>query len=127
MAVTHRTSTRNSIADTVVDEIDVGATNAQGQLVFQTSGDVETATLPASNPAFGAASAGTATANAFTDDTSATGGVTAKFELQDRNESGVILGSVTATSGGGDIEASTVTFPVGGTIQQTSLTYTAPV
>lgn len=125
MATTHRLSTRTNIADTVVDEIDVGSTNAAGQIVIQTGASAEVATLVASNPAFGAAASAVATANAISNDTSATGGTAAQYEFQDRDESGVILGSVTATGGGGDIELSTVTVPAAGTVTMTSYTYTA--
>lgn len=71
MAVTHPTAVRNAIADLVVDGIDAGA--AAGTLEFQTAGSVEVATLTFSDPAFGAAAAGVATASAITSDSSATG------------------------------------------------------
>jgi len=127
MTTTHSEPTRDGIADLVVDELDDGSTNAQGQIEIQTSGTVEVATLPASNPAFSTASFGVATANSITDDTSATGGTAALYEFQDRDESGVFLGDVTATGGGGDIELSTVIIPAAGTVQITSFTYTAPL
>lgn len=126
MAVTHPTTIRNGIADYVVDLLDVGSTNAAGQIVLQTAGDVEVATLAMSNPAFGAAAAGVATANSITDDSSATGGTTTKGELQDRNESAVVDFSVSATGGGGDLELSSTTIGAGDTVQISSMTYTAP-
>ena len=126
MAVTHPTAVRNGIADYVVDLLDVGSTNAAGQIELQTSGDVEVATLAMSNPAFGAAASGIATANSITDDSSATGGTVAKGVLQDRDEGDVVLFSVTATGGGGDLELSSVSVGAGDTVQITSLTYTAP-
>ena len=73
MAVTHPTTVRNGLADYVVDLIDAGA--GAGTIEFQTSGDVEVATLTFSDPAFGAASSGTATADTITDDSSAKSGV----------------------------------------------------
>ena len=51
MAVTHPTAVRTAVADFVVDQLDEGT--PPGTLVFQTSGDVEVATLTFSNPAFG--------------------------------------------------------------------------
>lgn len=126
MAVTHPTTVRNGIADYVVDLLDVGSTNAAAQVVIQTSGDVEVATLAMTNPAFGAASGGDAVANSITDDTSATGGTAAKGELQDRNESAVVDFSVTATGGGGDLELSSLTIGAGDTVSISSMTYTAP-
>ena len=60
----HPTTVRNTIANTVVDLIDAGA--GAGELKFFTSnGGSLLATLTFSDPAFGAASAGAAAANAF--------------------------------------------------------------
>jgi hypothetical protein len=125
MALVHVTAARNGMADYVVDLIDVGATDLNGDLVFMTSGDVEVATLAMSNPAFGAAAAGTATAAAISDDSSATGGTVALFKIQDRNNAEVFRGTVTATGGGGDIELSSVSIGAGSTVSMTSLTYSA--
>lgn len=123
-AVTHSTAVRNVLADAVVDAIDAGA--SAGTLEFHTSGDVEVATLTFSDPAFGAASSGTATANAITSDTSATGGTIAKFVVKDSDGNTIFAGSVTATGGGGDITLSSVVISAGQTVSLTSLTYTAP-
>ena len=123
MALTHTTAVRNGLADYVVDLIDAGS--GAGTLEFQTSGDVEVATLTFSDPAFGAADTGTATANAITSDTSATGGTVAKFVILDSDDTEVFQGTVTATSGGGDIEMSTTTVGAGNTVSISSFTYTA--
>lgn len=125
MALTHTTAVRNTLADAAVDAIDAGTTDANGDLVIMTSGDVEVATLAFSNPAFGAAASGTATASAITDDSSATGGTAAKFKCQNRDNTEVWRGSVTATGGGGDIELSSVTIAATDTVSITSLTYSA--
>jgi len=90
-----------------------------------TSGDVEVATLALSATAFGAAAAGTITAAAITNDSSATGGTAALFKFQDRDNGEVFRGTVTATSGGGDIELSSVSVGVGDTVSITSFTYSA--
>jgi hypothetical protein len=125
MAVTHPAAVRDVIANAVCDSIDDGA--GAGTLIFQTSGDVEVATCTFSDPAFGAASSGTCTASTITDDTSAAGGTTTKFKIQDSNSADKgFAGSVTATSGGGDIELSSTTIGVGDTVSVTSLTYSAP-
>ena len=124
MAVTHPTTVRNSIADLVVDLIDAGA--AAGTLIFQTSGDVEVATLTFSDPAFGAAAAGVATASAITADASATGGTIAKARIKDSNAVEVLACSVTATGGGGDIELNSVVVSAAQQVSVSSLTYTAP-
>ena len=124
MAVTHPTAVRTTLANTVVDLIDAGA--GAGTLEMQTSGDVEVATLTFSTTAFGAASNGTATAAAITDDTNATGGTIAKARAKDSDTTEVFACSVTVTSGGGDIELSSVTISAGQTVGLTSLTYSAP-
>lgn len=124
MAVTHPTTVRNGIADFVVDQLDEGT--PPGNLVFRTSGNVEVATLPFSNTAFGSASSGTATANGITDDTSATGGTIAKATLENAAGTAKVNCSVTASGGGGDIELNSVVVSAGQTVSTTSLTYTAP-
>lgn len=123
MAVTHPTAVRNGIADHVVDQLDVGGA---GTLEFQTSGDVEVATLTFSATAFGAASGGTATANAITADSSATGGTIAKARLKNNAGTEKIICSVTATGGGGDIQLNSVTVSAGQQVSVSSLTYSAP-
>lgn len=124
MAVTHPAAVRNSIADGVVDQLDLGSGTSEGRLVLNTSGDAEVATLNLSNPSFGAAAAGIATASAISDDTSATGGTTTKFRLIDRDAGIIVEGSV-GTSGQ-DINLSSNIIGAGDTVSITSLTYTAP-
>jgi hypothetical protein len=122
MAVTHPTAVRNTIADAVVDSIDTGGA---GSLIFDTSGDVECATLTFSATAFGAAAAGTATANAITSDTSATGGTVAKFRMVNGSAADAGFSGSVATSGG-DINLSSLSVGAGDTVSMSSLTYTAP-
>jgi hypothetical protein len=126
MSLTHTTAVRNGLADYTVDQVDTGAGDATGDLVIMTSGDTEVATLTMANPAFGAASSGTATANTITDDTSATGGTAAKAKLQNRDNTEIVRCSVTATGGGGDIELSSVVVGAGDTVSVSALTYSAP-
>ncbi|MCP5010113.1 MAG: hypothetical protein GY942_09065 [Aestuariibacter sp.] len=118
MAVTHPTATRNGIADYIVDQLN------SGSIEFQTSGDVEVATTVFGATAFGAAASGVATANAITDDSSATGGVTTKAELQTSGSTPIVLCAV-GTSGS-DINLSSTTVGAGDTVSISSLTYTAP-
>lgn len=119
--VTHPTGVRNTLADTVVDLIDV---SGPGALEIQAAGGAEVATLAFGNPAFGAATGGTATANPISNDTNATGGTAAQFEANDGADAQVFLGSV-GTSGE-DINLSSVTIGAGDTVSISSLTYTAP-
>ena len=63
MAITLSTAARNAAANAVVDLVDAGS--GAGKLVIMTAGDVEVATLTFSDPAFGNAASGTATASAI--------------------------------------------------------------
>lgn len=123
MAITHTTAVRNALADLIDERVNAGA--SAGTLVFQTSGDVEVATLTFSDPAFGAAASGIITANTINDDTNATGGTVAKFRIFDSDATEVLSGTVTATGGGGDIELSSVSIGAGDTVSMSSLTYEA--
>jgi hypothetical protein len=122
-AVTHPTAVRTATADFIVDQLDVNT--PPGRLIMQTAGSVTVATLIFSNPAFGAAAAAVATAAAITSDTNAVGGTIAKAELRQGAGTAIILCSVTATGGGGDITLSSVVVSAGQTVALTSLTYTA--
>lgn len=124
VAVSHPVAVRNGMCDFVVDQLDEGV--PPGTLVFQTSGDVEVATLTLGNPAFGAASSGTATANTITADASATGGTVAKARLKNAAGTDKIICSVTGSGGGGDIELDDITVTAGQAVSITSLTYSAP-
>lgn len=124
MATTHPTAVRTGIADFVVDQIDEGT--PPGKLIMQTSGAATVATLTFANPAFGAAAAGVATASAIVSDTNAVGGTIAKAELRNAAGTAKVLGSVTATGGGGDFTLNSVVISAGQTVSCTALTYAAP-
>ncbi len=126
MAITLEVGVQNASCDAAVDLMDVGTTNLGGSFVFRTVGDAEVATNIASDPAFGASSSGTATAASIGDDTSATGGVTTKYTMEDRDNAKLHTGTVTVTSGGGDIEISSTTIGAGDTVSITAYTYTQP-
>jgi hypothetical protein len=124
MAVTHPTAVRTALADFIVDQLDTNT--PPGKIIMQTAGSVTVATLTFANPAFGAASAGTATANAIVADTNAVGGTIAKAELRQGAGTPIVLCSVTATGGGGDIQLNSVVISAGQQVSLTSLTYSAP-
>jgi hypothetical protein len=124
MSVTHPTAVRTGIADFVVDQLDEGT--PPGKLSFQTGASVVVATLTFANPAFGAAAAGVATANAIVADSNAVGGTMAKAELRNAALTPKILCSVTATGGGGDIQFNSVVVSAAQQVSMTSLTYAAP-
>lgn len=121
MAVTHPLLVRQNVANLITDYL-----NGTGTLEFQTSGDVEVATLTFASEAFGAADGSAiCTAGAIGSDTNATGGTIAKARLKDSTGVDKIICSVTATGGGGDIQLSSVVISAGQTVSITSLTYTA--
>ena len=118
-AVTHATATRNGLADYVVDQLNTGT------LELQTSGNVEVATLTFGGTAFGAATGGTATANAITPDSNATGGTAAKGVFKTSGATSIVFCSVTGSGGGGDIELNSAVISASQEVSLTSLTYTA--
>jgi precorrin isomerase len=124
LAVTHPTAIRTALADYVVDQLDLNT--PPGKLVMQTGAAATVSTLTFANPAFGAASAGTATANAIVADTNAVGGTIAKAELRQGGGTVIVLCSVTTTGGGGDIQLNSVVISAGQQVSLTSLTYSAP-
>ena len=123
---THPTAVQNGIADYVVDLVDTGSTDAQGDLVFMTVGSVEVATLSMANPAFGSAAAGVATAGTIANDSAATGGTIDKFKLVDRDNGTVVEGSCSLVAGGGEMELTSLVIAPGEQVSVSSLTYTAP-
>lgn len=125
MAVTHASSMRNLIADTVTAQADVGTT--QAILSLQASASTEIVTCQMASTAFGAASTGVCTANTINDGTASTAGTVTQGQIlssTQRNE--VCAFSVTSTGGGGDLELSSNVISSGQTVSITSLTYTAP-
>lgn len=97
-----------------------------GTIQFQTSADVEVATCGFGATAFGAASAGVVTANAISDDASATGGVIEHAKFFTSGAAEVLEATCTATGGGGDFELTSLTIGAGDTVSVTSLTMTLP-
>lgn len=135
MATRIATSARNAAADAVVDLLDAGSgagyieirTGTQPATPATTASGTLLATLTLSDPAFGAASSGTATASAITGDSSADAtGTAGWFRAYDSTSAAVIDGSVTATGGGGDMTLSSTSIVAGGTVDITSWTVTMP-
>ncbi len=127
MSITLSTAARNAAADAVVDLIDAGASAGTIELKSApsaVSGTSEVATLTFSDPAFGAAANGTATASAITSDTDATGGTASDFTVFDSDSNPVFQGTV-GTSGA-DLNLSSVGIGAGDTVSVSSFTYTQP-
>jgi hypothetical protein len=124
MSVTHATATRTALADKIDDYVNTGAGTAKLRIRASTTTLVD---FNLSNPAFGNAASGVITLNStpITATASATGTADG-FQVLDRDGTVVFSGSVTATSGGGDIEATNTSITNGQSCQLTSLTYTAP-
>jgi hypothetical protein len=124
MAVTHPVAVRNALADYVVDQLDLNA--PPGKLVLLTNANSAVAILTFANPAFGSAAAGTATANAISDDTNALGGTIVKGELRNGAGTTIAMFSVTASGGGGDLQMNSVVVSAGQTVRVSALTYSGP-
>lgn len=135
MATRISTAARNAAADAVVDLLDGGA--GAGYVEIRTGaqpatpGDAATgtllATLTLSDPAFGAAAGGTATAAAVTGDSSADASGTAGwFRAFTSAGTAVWDGSITGSGGGGDMELDNVNLVAGGTVNVSAWTVTMP-
>lgn len=125
MAITHSTAARNAATDAVTALI-----GASGRLKFHITGSTVAApstvvaNLALSATAFPAAVTGTATANAITSDTNATGGTVAFASLQTSGGTAVIHCAVAASAS--DINMSNgLVVTAGDTVSCSSLTYTA--
>jgi hypothetical protein len=118
----------NAAADAVVDQADGGSlriydgtqpTNADTAVGAQTL----LAELALGTPAFGAAAAGVATANAITDDSSANAtGTAAWFRVVTSGAAALWDGSVGTASA--DLVLDSVSIVTGGTVSISSLTFT---
>lgn len=119
------TAVRNAACNAIVDLLDAGS--GAGYISFLTSGDVEVARVTLSDPAFGDAAVGVATANAITSDTDADGGLIAKAKAFDSDDTEVAEFTC-GTSGTDFIFSSTesMTLGAGDTFGVSALTCTMP-
>lgn len=126
MAVSHSTAARNAATDAVTALI-----GASGQLAFRLSGTVSApgtvvATLSLSATAFGASATGTATANAITSDTNATGNASPVATATLQTSGGTVVIHCAVAASGSDINMTNgLTVAAGDTVSCSSLTYTA--
>ncbi len=119
---TLETGARNLMIDALGDAPDAGA--GAGYLQSETSGDVEVARNTMADPAFGAGSAGVATANAITDDTDADGGTVDHVSMYDSDDLKILEGA--AGTSGTDFIFSNLVISAGQTLAWTAFTMTMP-
>lgn len=129
MAVTHPSSMRALITNTVAATLNGGSTF--GQLVFQAAASTQLCANTFASTAFGLAttnSSGQAVANTIVDGTVLVTGTATIAVCQAATQAREAWrGSVTSTGGGGDIELSSNVLSSGQTVSMTSLTYTSPL
>jgi len=135
MSIKLTNAAASAAADAVVDLIDLGSgagvieirTGAQPTNADDVDSGTLLATLTFSDPAFGAAANGVATASAITQDSSADAtGTAGYFVVKDSTGAKVFTGSITATGGGGDMELVTTSIVATQPVQITAFTYTQP-
>lgn len=128
------TDTRNKGCDGIVDDIDAGAgagtiairTGAQPTNVGDADSGTLLGTLTFSDPAFGAAASGTATASAITSDSSAdNSGTAGHFRIKDSDAN--IHSDGTCGQGSGDLSFDNNVVVAGGVIAISSFTVTVPI
>lgn len=126
MAVTHSTAARNAATDAVTALL-----STSPRLAFRLTGTVGSpgtvvATLTMSTTGFGASSSGTATANAITSDTNATGNASPVATATLQTSGGTVVIHCAVAASGSDINMTNgLTVAAGDTVSCSSLTYTA--
>jgi hypothetical protein len=121
------TVARDAACDGVVDQIDTGGGSSHIRIYTAAFGTL-LAELDYTTPnAFGNSSSGTATAASITGEAAApAAGTAAVCRIVDRAGATVWEGTVTVTSGGGDIELTNLTIAINDTVDITSQTVTMP-
>ena len=125
MALTLETSLRDDLANQIDDSINAGTAP---ELVFETTGDVEVATIILNTTnAFGTAATGVITMTGQPlSDTNATGGTTGQFSIYTNvSQTNKILEGSVATSGA-DINISSTVVGATDTVELTTFTITVP-
>lgn len=128
MALTHVTAIRNQLADLVVDAIDAGAGAGDLQIAVDSGFTQVASTITFADPAFGAASGGTASALGvpIEDDPAAgQGSAVTVWRTRDSDSNEVFRGTATGTGGGGDMELSSTTIAAGDAVRLNSFDYSA--
>lgn len=134
MAMRLSTAARNAACNAIVDLLDAGAgaatigirTGSQPTNVGDADTGTLLGTLTFSDPAFGNATTGVATASAITSDTNADASGTAAHARFKDSDSNIIF-DCTCGLGTGDINFDNNVIVAGGTIAITSMTVTQPI
>lgn len=130
MAYRRATATRSAVADAEAALLNGGTieirTGTQPTNVDDAAGGTLLGTLGFSNPAFGAASSGVATADTITSDTSADASGTAGHARLLKS-GGAIHSDATCGQGSGDFDFDNNVIVAGGTIAVSSMTLTASI
>lgn len=130
------TAARSAACDAIVDLIDGGAsagtltvrTGAPPANVADADAGTLLGTLTFSDPAFGAASSGVATAATITSDTSAdNSGDAGHFRAKDSNGNTIFQGTAGNAGDSPDLVFDNKTIVAGGTIACSSMTVTVPI
>jgi len=128
MALILETVLRDDLANAIDDSMNAG-TSGFCELKFETTGDVEVATIIMQNPAFTAAATGVITmAGQPLQDTSATGNASAveQFSMFDRTGTPVKQLEGNVETSGADINISSQIIGAGDTVELTMFTITVP-
>lgn len=143
MAISLTNAAAIAACDAVVDLVDAGTTDANGDLVIYDgtppadadtalSGNTVLARVELQNPAWGAAAdaapggQSTLQGTPLSDNSIDATGTASFFRMFDRDNGTVLQGTVTATGGGGDIEVNSLAFQISATFTITSGTITMP-
>lgn len=120
-----QTTLRTNACNAFVDGLDVGTTDATGDMaVYTTAFGTLLATLLFTNPAFGNAAAGVATASAITSGVAGNSGTAAAVRNRDRDNT--TCWDMTAAAGSGDYNMNSTTITTSDVVACTSYTFTVP-
>lgn len=122
--LTLTTAAKNAALDAVVDLLDAGSTDANGDIKIYDSGDNLLATLQCNNPAFGAAASGVVTASSITGAAATATGTADYFTACDRDNTEVFRGDVGESGDGAACTLNTVNIVSGEDVSITAFTVT---
>lgn len=126
MSVTFPLATKNARAQAIVNSVNAGTTNPNGQVHLKDSGSNILSSHNMSNPAFLVVTNGVSIADAITDSVGLLAGAAVTFDIVDKDGTIIFSGTVGAVGSGADLESSSssVTVTIGETVSISSLTYT---